>query len=137
MIAPAIVDTMQEPSAVRFAAIILTLLAMILGPISGPTAAHGRDVDVTATSMTGTDCDHGSHVEAAEPGMARGHCMDDSGTCLDANGCRHVGCLTGGPVPSTSAELPPAAAPAVLIADAARPDGEDVVPPLDPPRSRT
>ncbi len=136
MSAPGTVETMQEPSAVRFAVIILALLAMILGPISGPTAAHAMNGDVSATATNGIDCDRGSHAEAHEPGVIHDHCKDGRGTCMDASGCRHIGCPTGGPVPSASAHLSPAAAPATPIADADRPDGLDVAPPLDPPRPR-
>jgi len=120
---------------VRFAAIILALLAMILGPISGPTAARAMNGGAASTvATTGTDCGHGPHVETVKPDMDHGHCKDGGGACMDAKGCRHGGCLTGVPVPGATVDMSPAAAPAMLVADADRPDGREVAPPLDPPR---
>lgn len=118
----------------RVAVIILAMLAVILGPISGPAMAHA---DLSPASVTApTDCDHGPHVDARKPGSAHDHCGDGSGTCMDANGCRHVGCLAGGPVPCVRSDATPPAAPAVPFATADRLDGLDVAPPLDPPRPR-
>ncbi|WP_181700837.1 hypothetical protein [Chthonobacter albigriseus] len=118
----------------RFAVIILALLAMIVGPVSGPVPAHAVDVGVSATGTTESDCGHGLHVGALKPGTAHGPCDDGGATCMDANGCRHLGCVTGGPVPVAMAPVSPAAGPAMPAADADRPDGLDIAPLLDPPR---
>jgi len=121
---------------VRFAVIILAVVAMVLSPIFGPAAAHAMNGGVAATVMSGTDCDHGQHAGPVKVGAAHDHCKDGNSTCMDANGCRHLGCLTGGPVPDATAQMAPSAAPAMFEANAGRPDGLDVAPPLDPPRPR-
>lgn len=118
----------------RFVVIILALLAMIVGPVSGPVPAHAVDVGVSATPTTESDCGHGLHVGALKPGTAHGPCDDGGGSCMDANGCRHLGCLTGGTAPVATIPVSPAAALVMSLANAARPDGLDVAPPLDPPR---
>lgn len=120
----------------RFAAIILALLAMILGPISGPASAHAMaGGNGSAAALSATDC-HGSHREVGKPGTADDHCKDGSGTCMDAGGCRHAGCMAGGPVPGMVASAKPSAAVDLPITDADRPDGLDVSPALDPPIRR-
>jgi hypothetical protein len=129
----------KEFSDVRFAVIILALVAMILGPISGSATAHAVHSypDATAAFVAEPDCDEGHGADAGSPDKFDGQCADHSRACMDMNGCRHLGCLSGGAVPGSADDLAPGlVCPAVPFADWDRPDGWDVAPPLDPPRSR-
>jgi hypothetical protein len=131
-------ETLKEISYVRVAVIMVALLAMILGPVSGSAAA--RVVQGTAAvalaAAVQSDCDHGLHTEAATHGSDHDHCDDGFGTCLDTSGCRHNACLTGSPIPGALDPVPDVVSLAVRLADWDRPDGRDVAPLLDPPRSR-
>jgi hypothetical protein len=135
MSGPGIIIRLEEPSALRFAVIILALLAMILGPISGPASAHGTNAGHSqATAGAGDDCGHGPQGDVGA--TAQDHCRDGGGICADASSCRHIGCMTGGPVPEAVAPAMPAGVQNLPFANTQRPDGQDVAPPLDPPIRR-
>jgi hypothetical protein len=124
------------------AVIILALLAIILGPISGPAAAHGPHLGGTASvagaaAAADTDCDK-AHGEVAVACKAiQDHCGDAGGPCMDAGGCRHLGCMAGAAVPDPVVHARLSIAAGVHFAAARPPEGLDVPPLLDPPRSRS
>jgi hypothetical protein len=127
----------KEPATVRFAVIIFAVLAMILGPFSGPASAHAaHSAGIGLAATAGADCEHGPHLDAEKPIPAQDHCRDGSDACMDVNGCRHIGCFAGGAGPSAVVHTIHAYSVAVPLTDFARPEGLDVAPPLDPPRRR-
>jgi hypothetical protein len=128
-------EILKEPSVVRFAVIILALLAMILGPISGSATARVMDATNPSITTTATSaCDQGAHAGFSKLSSDQDHCTDGGGACMDANGCRHLGCLTGGPVSGTVVHVLKPPVLAVPFADSDRPDGLNVAPLFDPPR---
>jgi hypothetical protein len=114
----------------RFALITLALLAMILGPLSGPVAmAHA--VPVAAGS-----CDHEGAPIVEQGSQVHGNCTGGFGCCLNTNGCRDQSCFSGTIVPPRAANVPGNLAHIscpVLADDVAL--GRTVAPLLDPPRS--
>ncbi|WP_181704813.1 hypothetical protein [Chthonobacter rhizosphaerae] len=125
----------------RFAVIILAVLAMILGPTSGSAAADAMfgehvmsDKAVIATVQDGEDPDC-PHADAGARPVAHPGCPDAAGACLDTTCCRHPGCPAGD-LFSVAATLPavlPPVAPTWAPADTAA-SGRTVGPLLDPPR---
>jgi hypothetical protein len=127
---------------VRVAVIILALLAMILGPISGPAAAHGPHLGgigsvAGAAAAADIDCDKAHGEVAAAWKAVHDHWGDAGGPCMDAGGCRHPGCMAGAAVPGPVVHAQLSTAAGVHFVAARRPEGLDVPPLLDPPRLRT
>lgn len=119
----------------RVAVIILALVAMILGPVFGPAAAHGVPAQTQAADASGHD--HRQHAGDMDASHHDGGDKDHEGGCVDANGCRHLLCFSCATLPSVDVGGPVPTAAIVGQATGNRPDGRDVAPLLDPPRSQT
>lgn len=128
---------LTEPITMRVALLVLALLAMIFGPASGSMSAQGGHGAGTPQPVAPSfDCDHGPQVTQSEPASDHRHCEPSDGCCMDTTGCRHVGCLSGGPVPVAGFLCRRPAAPIPAPAPGNRLRGIDVAPLLGPPRAR-
>jgi len=114
----------------RLTLITLALLAMILGPLSGPVAM------AYAMPVAAGICDHEGASIVEQGSQVHGNCTGGFGYCLNTNGCRDMSCYSGAIVPPRGANAPgdlsQISCPA-LANDAA--SGQTVAPLLDPPRS--
>jgi hypothetical protein len=129
---------MKGSPNLRVAVIILALVAMILGPVSGSASAHVPHAAPAAAAVASAepDCDRAHRADEARPDEAGRTCAEHSGACMDVTSCRHLGCLSGGPVPVAVQVQTGAICAATPIRGRDRLDGRNVAPLLDPPRSR-
>ena len=113
----------------RLAVIILALVAMILGPVSGAAAMHA-----TAASAAADHCACRATADVEAGTASWDHRPAGDGNCGVSSGCCHPGCCTGGLSTADPTERVFTAAGKLDRPADVRASGSSVAPPLDPPR---